>query len=177
MLLGIQGAFTEYELAMITERMQESIIQKAARGELYEAFPPGCICRHALLADDAIAMTLNRTNVRTASGTTWTAEAVASFRTQHRIPEFTRETKEKNGWMTKAEAATWLDLSPMSMTRLVQAGIIPAEQPQKGMPTFIRQADLSLKRVQCAVAEIKQSGNRPLSHDPNQLKLFENHDF
>ena len=129
------------------------------------------------MADDAIAMTLNRTNVRTASGTTWTAEAVASFRTQHRIPEFTRETKEQNGWMTQAEAATWLDLSPMSMTRLVQAGIIPAEQPQKGMPAIIRQADLSLKRVQCAVAEIKQSGNRPLSHDQNQRKLFENHDF
>ena len=80
-------------------------------------------------------------NIRTASGTTWTAEAVASFRTQHRIPEFTREAKEQNGWMTQAEAATWRGLSPMSMTRLVQAGIIPAEQPQKGMPTIIRQAD------------------------------------
>ena len=130
-----------------------------------------------VMADDAIAMTLNRTNVRTPSGTTWTEEAVASFRTQHRIPEFASEAKDQNGWMTQAEAATWLGLSPMSMTRLVQAGIIPAEQPQKGMPTIIRQADLSLKRVQCAVAEIKQSGNRPLSHDPNQLKLFENHDF
>ena len=48
-LLGIQGAFTEYELAMITERMQESRSQKAARGELYEGFPPGYINRHASL--------------------------------------------------------------------------------------------------------------------------------
>ena len=48
-LLGIQGAFTEYELAMITERMQESRAQKAARGELYEAFPPGYIRRHDTL--------------------------------------------------------------------------------------------------------------------------------
>jgi DNA invertase Pin-like site-specific DNA recombinase len=46
-LLGIQGAFSEYELAMITERMQASRVQKAVRGELYEAFPPGYISRHA----------------------------------------------------------------------------------------------------------------------------------
>ena len=31
---------------MITERMQQSRRQKAARGELYESFPPGYICRH-----------------------------------------------------------------------------------------------------------------------------------
>ncbi len=45
-LLGIQGAFNEYELAMITERMQQSRRQKATRGELYESFSAGYICRH-----------------------------------------------------------------------------------------------------------------------------------
>ena len=44
-LLGIQGAFNEYELSLICERMQRSRAQKAQRGELYEAFPPGYICR------------------------------------------------------------------------------------------------------------------------------------
>ena len=48
-VLGIQGAFTEYELAMITERMQETRSQKAARGELYEGFPSGYISRHGTL--------------------------------------------------------------------------------------------------------------------------------
>ena len=44
-LLGIQGAFNEFELAMITDRMQQSRRQKAERGELYEGFPPGYVCR------------------------------------------------------------------------------------------------------------------------------------
>ena len=48
-VLGIQGAFNEFELAMICDRMQKSRVQKANRGELYEAFPSGYICRHALL--------------------------------------------------------------------------------------------------------------------------------
>ena len=44
-LLGIQGAFNEYELSLIRDRMHESRIQKAKRGELHECFPPGYICR------------------------------------------------------------------------------------------------------------------------------------
>jgi DNA invertase Pin-like site-specific DNA recombinase len=130
-----------------------------------------------VMDDDAIATVLNRTRVRAADGATWTAETVTSFRRQHRIPEFSVDLKERQGWMTQAAAATWLDLSPMSMTRLVQLGIVPAEQPQKGMPTVIQQSDLALERVQRAVAELKQSGNRPLSHDPSQLKLFETRDL
>ena len=90
---------------------------------------------------------------------------------------FSVEQKEKNGWMTQAEAAISLEISPMSMTRLVQSGIIPAEQPRKGMPTVIRKEDLSLKRVQSAIAEIKQTGTRPLTQDPYQQTLFENKDF
>ena len=39
-LLGIQGAFNEFELAMITDRLQQSRWQKAERGELYEYHGP-----------------------------------------------------------------------------------------------------------------------------------------
>ena len=46
-VLGIQGAFSEFELAMICDRMLKSRAQKAERGELYEGFPSGYICRHA----------------------------------------------------------------------------------------------------------------------------------
>ena len=44
-VLGIQGTFNEYELSLICDRMQRSRDQKAQRGELYESFPPGYICR------------------------------------------------------------------------------------------------------------------------------------
>ncbi len=38
-MLGHPGAFNEYELSLICDRMQRSREQKAERGELYEAFP------------------------------------------------------------------------------------------------------------------------------------------
>ena len=60
----------------------------------------------------------------------------------------------------------------MSVHRLVQAGILPAEQPARGFPFVIRKEDLSLSPVQEAVRRIQLSLPRPLPADPNQLKLF-----
>jgi len=51
MVLGIQGAFNEFELSMILERMQLSLQQKARRGEQYDALPPGYICRTGTLCE------------------------------------------------------------------------------------------------------------------------------
>jgi DNA invertase Pin-like site-specific DNA recombinase len=45
MVLGVQGAFNDFELSMITDRMQACLRQKAARGEQFDALPPGYICR------------------------------------------------------------------------------------------------------------------------------------
>ena len=84
-LLGIQGAFTEYELAMITERMLESRAQEATRGELYEAFPPGYISRHASLyekhPDERVQRAIEKVCVSTdrpCAGTLETAVADAA---------------------------------------------------------------------------------------------------
>jgi hypothetical protein len=130
-----------------------------------------------VLTDDAIATALNRTNLRTPEGNTWTATGVTAFRRQHRIPAFNTELKERHGWMMQVEAATSLSISPMSVARLVQIGIIPAEQPQPGMPAVIKSEDLRVDRVIRAVAQLKDSNNRPLSEDPNQLYLFETRDL
>jgi DNA invertase Pin-like site-specific DNA recombinase len=51
MVLGIQGAFNEFELSMIIDRMQESLRQKAERGEQWDALPSGYICRHPPLCE------------------------------------------------------------------------------------------------------------------------------
>jgi DNA invertase Pin-like site-specific DNA recombinase len=47
MVLGIQGAFNEFELSMILDRMQQSQRQKAERGEQWDALPSGYVCRHS----------------------------------------------------------------------------------------------------------------------------------
>ena len=51
MVLGIQGAFNEFELSMIVDRMHQCLRQKAERGEQYDALPPGYICRHPPLCE------------------------------------------------------------------------------------------------------------------------------
>ena len=38
MVLGIQGAFNEFELSMILDRMQQGLRQKAQRGEQYDGY-------------------------------------------------------------------------------------------------------------------------------------------
>ena len=104
-----------------------------------------------VLADESIASLLNREKLQSDDGLTWTARQVAAFRHKHRIPAFCDDTKEKNGWLTQAEAATCLDISPMSVSRLVRIGIIPAEQPGPGLPSVIKAKDLCLERVGKAV--------------------------
>lgn len=51
MVLGIQGAFNEFELSMILDRMQQSLRQKAERGEQWDALPPGYVRRHGPLCE------------------------------------------------------------------------------------------------------------------------------
>lgn len=130
-----------------------------------------------VLEDTAIANVLNREKLPAANGDTWTARRVAAFRKKHELPAFNMEAKEQYGWLTQAEAATRLQISSMSMTRLVQEGIVPAEQPLRGLPSVINQADLQLTQIQGAVDQLKASSNRPLSRHRDQLSLFPSTDL
>jgi len=129
-----------------------------------------------VMSDSSIASVLNREQLLGENDSTWTAKRVKQFREQHRIAGYSVEAKEREGWMTQSEAATYLKISPMSMSRLVQSGILPAEQPRAGLPTVITCKNLALKRVQRAVNQLKDSKNRPLSLNPNQQNLFETRD-
>jgi len=125
-----------------------------------------------VLADQAIASILNREQIPTSQGKGWTKSRVSAFRRQHKISAFSAQEKTSNGWLSQAEVATRLGISPMSVSRLVQAGVIPAEQPQQGLPSVIRAQDLSLPNVERTVQRVKAAKNGPLPADPNQLSLF-----
>jgi DNA invertase Pin-like site-specific DNA recombinase len=125
-----------------------------------------------VVPDAAIATVLNRENIRSDKGKTWTARRVQSFRKQHGIAAFNERKKAEEGWQTQAEAAISLGISPMSVTRLVHAGILPAEQPGPGLPAVLCDSDLQLEEVRAAVSRLKASDNRPLSQHPNQLSLY-----
>jgi DNA invertase Pin-like site-specific DNA recombinase len=125
-----------------------------------------------VLPDESLAATLNRAGISTLQGSSWTKGRVTSFRRQHAIAVYNAREQERNGWLTQAQAATRLGISPMSVSRLAKAGVIPSEQAGAGLPSVIREVDLSLSAVQQAVFELQTQHDRPLPADPNQLSLF-----
>jgi len=125
-----------------------------------------------VLDDASIAAVLNREKIRTVSIVTWSAQRVRDFRRRHGIVAFNKTKQQQEGWLTGAQAANSLGISAMSVTRLLHAGVLPAEQPLPGLPAVISRDDLNLDDVKKAVRELKASLNRPLTHDPNQLSLF-----
>jgi hypothetical protein len=125
-----------------------------------------------VLDDASIATVLNREKIRTHSIATWSAQRVGDFRRRHSIVAFNKKRQQQQGWMTGAQAANSLGISAMSVTRLIQAGVLPAEQPLPGLPAVISREHLNLADVKQAVTELKTSHNRPLTQDPNQLSLF-----
>jgi len=125
----------------------------------------------AVCDDAAVARILNRHGVPCGK-THWTARSVRSFREHHAIAPFDGAEKERRGLLSQQDAADVLDVSAMSVHRLVQRGILPAEQPGPGMPYILRRADLALPKVRQAVQRIHSNLPRPLPADPNQLDLF-----
>lgn len=130
-----------------------------------------------ILPDVSLASTLNRAGLQTPGGKSWTARGVASFRRQHSIATYSSSQREREGWLTQAECATRLQVSTMSVSRMVASGILPAEQPSRGLPTVILASDLKLSAVQSAIHTLKSQSNRPLPPDPNQLSLFNPEEF
>jgi DNA invertase Pin-like site-specific DNA recombinase len=125
-----------------------------------------------VLDDASIAAALNREKIRTGEGQTWTANRVKRYREHAGIARFDAKLKERSGWLTQAEAATRLEVSPMSLHRLVGSGILPTEQPDRGLPMVISTSDLNKEELQRAVLALKAGHARPLPDDPRQLKLF-----
>jgi len=125
--------------------------------------------------DTSIARTLNRHGIAMptkAPSTSWTAKSVRQFRERHAIAPFDAAEKASRGLLTADEAAQRLGISPMSVHRLVAAGILPSEQPQRGLPSVIRTADLEVPDVQEAAQRILANLARPLPENPQQQKLF-----
>jgi DNA invertase Pin-like site-specific DNA recombinase len=125
-----------------------------------------------VLDDASIAAALNREKIRAADGRTWTRQRVQRYRQHAGIAGFDAALKEASGWLTQSETATRLNISPMSVHRLVGSGILPSEQPNRGLPMVISTSDLNKEDLQRAVLALKAGHTRPLPDDPRQIKLF-----
>jgi hypothetical protein len=124
-----------------------------------------------ILDDESISRALNRAGITTTSGRTWTKRGISEARRRLGIAAFDSRQKEAQGWLSQAEAATYLKISPMSVNRLIQQQILPADGPPR-LPQVLRRADLESSTIQEAVKRIRSHGNAPLPKNPNQRTLF-----
>lgn len=122
--------------------------------------------------DDEISRSLNRVGVRTDRGQSWTAVRVKRYRDRHGIACYDASLRSSSGWLSQSEAATKLEISPMSVNRLIQRGLISVEGAS-GLPQVINESELSRKEVKEAVKQIKSHGNSPLPENPKQPTLFQ----
>jgi len=124
------------------------------------------------IADDtSISVSLNRSGIKTKMGETWTTDRVAAARKELGVPEYDARLKAESGWLTQAEAATRLEISPMSVNRLIRAGVINSEG-SPGLPCVIRSSDLANEAIQAAAKQIRSHPNGPLPTHPDQKTLF-----
>ena len=119
-------------------------------------------------SDEDIAATLNRMRMPTGQGKTWTAHRVSSIRRVRGIHAY--RSAEKDGeWLTLTEAARHCGVSSHRIRRLIEAGVLPAEQVVRGAPYQILASDLQTER---AVRAMGRKG-RPCQLNPeNQIQMF-----
>jgi len=122
--------------------------------------------------DEEISRAFNRAGIRTERGESWTRRRVSRYRQRSGIAAYSATQKAESGWLSQSEAATKLEISPMSLNRLIQRGVLRSEGESR-LPQVIQQADLSRKEVIDAVKHIKSHGNCPLPENPKQLILFQ----
>jgi excisionase family DNA binding protein len=118
-----------------------------------------------LLPDRAIAAILNRAGKVTGRNNGWTQHRVRSLRNRLDIPVYREGERTERGELTLAEAAAILQVSTMTILRIIRSGVLPARQLCTGAPWVINAADLDGDAVKTAASGRRQ---KPLTHNPDQ---------
>jgi len=118
-------------------------------------------------SDQDIAATLNRMGLPTGQNKTWTAHRVSSIRRVRGVRAY--RSAEKNGeWLTLREAAERRGVTSHRIRKLINAGILHAEQVVPGAPFQIRASSSHFARPpdflrggSCLSAEFEGGQGRP----------------
>jgi len=119
-------------------------------------------------SDEDIAATLNRMGMPTGQGKTWTAHRVGSVRMVNDIRAY-RSAHKDGQWLTMSEAAAQLGVNNHRIRRLINEGLLVAEQVVPRAPYQIRASDLQDQKVIDAIART----DRPCrTGGENQISMF-----
>jgi excisionase family DNA binding protein len=118
-----------------------------------------------LMPDRAIASVLNRAGKKTGRNNGWTQSRVSSLRNRCGIAVYREGERSERGEVTLDEAAAELNVSPMTVLRMIRRGALNARQLCKGAPWVIRMADLNADVVR---REANGRRHSPLTQNPDQ---------
>lgn len=118
------------------------------------------------MSDQHIASVLNRAGKVTGKGLSWNRSRVCRLRNTHDIAVYREGERQERGEVTLDEAAEFLKVSPSTVRRLINTGVLAAEQNCKGAPWIIRMEDIENGNVQKA-ADARRA-RRPAPHNPQQ---------
>ena len=105
---------------------------------------------------------------RTTRDNTWNAVRVCTLRNSHEIAVYRDGERTERGEVNLEEAAQLLQVKSMTVLRLIQRKVLPAQQPCVGAPWSIRRDDLDAPPVRRALTG---RYNGPLTPDPGQGSL------
>ena len=118
-----------------------------------------------LMPDKAIAAVLNRAGKPTGRNNGWSQNRVCVFRNHRGIEVYREGERQERGELTLNEAADRLNISAMTVLRMIHRGVLPARHLCKGAPWVIKAKDLDLDAVR---ADADGRRHAPLTADSNQ---------
>jgi excisionase family DNA binding protein len=119
-----------------------------------------------MMPDQSIAAVLNRAGKLTGRQNGWTQSKVCSLRKRLAVAVYREGERAERGEYTLSETATALNISQMTVLRMIRNGVLPAQQLCKGAPWVIKAAALQ----SATVRDEAQSRRRrqPLPENPDQ---------
>jgi hypothetical protein len=120
-----------------------------------------------IAGDDLIAGLLNRNGLTTGYGNRWTRERVTSLRSHHKIPVYSRQVRESEGWMTLTQAAATLAVSAKTLRLAAERGEVEAHPLADG-PWIFKRTSLETDAAPRVARGIRRN---PAGHDSQQQNL------
>jgi DNA invertase Pin-like site-specific DNA recombinase len=121
-----------------------------------------------IAGDDLIAGLLNRNSLKTGYGNRWTRERVTSLRSHHKIPVYSQQVRESEGWMTLTQAASTLAVSAKTLRVAAERGEVEAQHPLADGPWIFKRTALETDAA-CRLAQ--PTRNTPAGHESRQQNL------
>jgi hypothetical protein len=152
-------------------------VKRRRRGHSGLHTPPDVVDAIEVLSrictDEIIAGALSRNGLLTGHGNRWTRERVRSLRAKRKMPCFSEERREMEGWMNLTQAAAYVELAPVSLRRAVERGEVVAVHPLPDGPWVFQREHLDNPEVRRRLQRVQKRSQRAGVQAPGQLSLFE----